>query len=313
MQFIPVWLYINLKYLNDKCFSYIFKILLILQKINFKKKINIDILLAALHLKHLLNISTAHQKKLANVANENKRCLLGAQAKLDFTLASERRELLNYAATYGQNKKIITQLNNCSERLDAVVRSLHESGSPVVLAPMHMVSDILAGIVAANVYPGRGTVIVSSNAEAYQEQDRRQGGINLSYCSIHSNNEGIANNIMSACFEASEHKTNIILFPDITPEYTYTSGAQFSSKIKCRLFGRPANIHSGVYRLAKTLSAKVVFFYLYYDDGIKIHIHTPLASQDVPTEIPKLIESAITEHPQDWLLWHLHSLYFINE
>ncbi|MBF7978370.1 MULTISPECIES: ABC transporter [Rahnella] len=313
MQFFTVWLSINLKCLQDRLFGYLYSFLLFLQRLSFRKHIPVELLLRFLNAKRLFRISSPHQRRLANVAHENQRCLLGDKIHIDFTLASERREILDYAATYGQNKEIIAQLNSFSDQLSAVVKPLHDSGIPVVLAPMHMVSDILAGIIAANVFPGKGTIIVSSNAEDYQEKDRSKAGVNLTYCSIHSNNEGIANNIMSTCFDAAEHKTNIILFPDIVPEYTHSSGAQFSSKIKCKLFNRSANIHSGVYRLARTLSAKIVFYHLYFDDGLKIYVHTPLESKDAPVEIPKLIESAITRHPQDWLLWHLHSLYFINK
>lgn len=315
MRFLPVWLYLNFKELFDKLIrncQWLFKgycrVVCWLMK-----NISISMAFKFLHIKRVLGMIGSHQKNLSQISRENKRCLLGDAFKIDFTWVAQRRQILDFAATYGQNKTIIAQLAQCSLQLDEIVKPLHQAGTPVILAPMHMVSDILAGIVAGNTYPNKGTVIVSVNAEMYQEQDRVRGGINLSYCSIHGNNESIAGNLVGACMEALDHKTNIIIFPDIVPDYTEQAGAAHSSKIKCHLFERPAHIHSGVVRLAKMISASVVMYYLYYEDGIKIHIYPVMNDKEVREKLPELIESAIKNNPQDWLLWHLHSLYFFND
>lgn len=313
MRYIVVSFYITLKCFFDDVLRCVNKITAALRKAFQFSNVDLKVIFTFLHLKRVLNLAGKHKKKCARVANENIRCLLGADRKINFIWLAQRREALDYAATFGQNKKVMTQLDDCAAQLSAAVKPLHDAGSPVVLAPMHMVSDILSGIVAGKAYPGNGTVIVSSNAATYRNEDRRRGGVNLTYCSIHDSNEGIGENIMSACLNAAEHNTNIIIFPDIVPDYTYKTGASFSAKIKCRMFGRPAGLHSGVYRLAKIISAQVVFFYLYYDNGIKIYIHHPMDKKETLTTLPGLIENAIREHPQDWLLWHLHSLYFIND
>lgn len=266
------------------------------------------------HLARVLGMIDRRRRNLARVAQENKRCLLGADAPpLDPVWIYQRRQLLDLAATYGQNPRLLAELKQCAERLDRVVKPLHAAGSPVILAPLHMVSDILAGIVGSMAWPQKATVVVSASAEVYQARDRAMGGIDLNYCSIHGDNPAIAAHLAEAISEAAEQRCNIIIFPDITPDYTAGAGESGAAKMACRLFDRPAHLHSGIVRMARMLSAQVLFYYLYYDDGLKIHLEPPVASRDLRCKMPAIIEAAIGRHPEDWLLWHGHSLYFINE
>lgn len=263
-----------------------------------------------------LGLIERKQKNLAYVAAANSQCLLAEQKKRpaqNFIRTAQRRQILELAATYGQNQQILAQLAICTQLLDCQVKTLHDAGSPVILAPLHMVSDVLAGIVGANTYPKKATVVVSSSAEIYEEQARQMGGVNISYCSIHADSSVIAGNLMDAIMETADHKRNIIIFPDITPDYTVDSMMSKTAKTPCHLFGRPANLHSGIIRMAKVLSAQVICYYLYYDKEIKIYIYPTISSQQVKSKLPELIETSITRHPQDWLLWHSHSLFFINE
>lgn len=260
-----------------------------------------------------LRLGDRGERRRAFVAAANKQCLLGDGRKLNFAGLSYRRRLLDLAATYGQNPQIQAQLDRCKAQLNAVVEPLHQAGSPVVLAPLHMVSDVLAGMVGAAAFPGQATVIVSSSVEIYQEEVRQQRKVNLAYCSIHDDNREIAGNLMEAIMEAADHQRNIMIFPDITPDYTVNANAAATAKLHCRLFDRPANLHSGVVRIARALSAQVVFYYLYYDQEIKIHIDPPVQARSLKARLPEIIEASITRNPEDWLLWHSHSLFFINE
>ncbi|WP_337261267.1 MULTISPECIES: ABC transporter [unclassified Serratia (in: enterobacteria)] len=260
-----------------------------------------------------LKLSNRGERQRAFVAAANKRCLIDDDRQVDFVKISQRRRLLELAATFGQNSQVMAQLERCKAELNAVVEPLHQSGSPVVLAPLHMVSDMLAGLVGGAAYPGKATVIVSASIEIYNEKFRQRGGVDLSYCSIHDDNRAIAGNLMTAIMEATEHQRNIMIFPDITPDYTVNASKAETAKLHCRLFDRPANVHSGVIRIARALSAQVVFYYLYYDKEIKIHIYPPVPARKLKAELPEIIEASITRHPEDWLLWHSHSLFFINE
>lgn len=315
MRFFTVWFFMAWKNLFLITAQQFYKIedLALSIRLWVLKNTHLNIALAILHMKRRLRLSHRRTKSLARVAEENHRCLMPECKPIDYIATGQRRKLLDFAATWGQNARILAQLDSCTAKLDEIVGPYHQAGKPIILAPMHTVSDILAGIVAGKVSPGHGTVVVSANAYEFQEQDRLRGGVHLTYCSIHSNSEGIGSDIALACTNAAALKTNLIIFPDITPEYTHYSGVEHSSKLNCQLFDRPAHLHLGVSRLARLLNADVLFFNLYYEKGLKINIFPVVHARDVNEKMPMIIEDVIRSYPQDWILWHLHSLYFFNE
>ncbi|CAI1112533.1 Lauroyl/myristoyl acyltransferase [Serratia marcescens] len=247
------------------------------------------------------------------VALANRQSLLG-EGKLDFAWLMQRRQWLDVAAVYARNTVLMNHLADCSAQLDRVVAPLHRAGVPVLLAPMHTVSDVLATLVGAGVYPGRATVIVSGDVQEFArrspENEWRQ---RLDYCSIHDDPRHIAGTLSQAMLEAAEHRRNIILFPDITPDYTLNGKQDAAAKLACHLFGRPAHLHSGIVRLSRALRAQVVCYSLYFDRGIRIHIEEPIVAEQVGRAMPAIVERTLRQHADDWLLWHSHSLFFINE
>lgn len=246
------------------------------------------------------------------VATQNYRCLTGADGHIDAAWIAMRRQLLEMGATWGQHPITLSQIQACTQELDAVVAPLVAQKTPVVLAPLHCVSDILAAMVGAGVTPGKASVVVSSSAESYTAASRKMGGVALSYCSIHQDNTALASELMALMTNVSEGRENMIIFPDIPADYTVQTHEAQSGKIRCRLFDRPAKLHSGVQRFSRIVAAQVVFYHLYYQQGIKIKIYSPLSPKEVAAKLPTIIENTLRDYPQDWLLWHSHSLYFIN-
>lgn len=61
------------------------------------------------------------------------------------------------------------------------------------------------------------------------------------------------------------------------------------------------------------MSAQVVFYHLYFDNGLKIVIHPPVAARKLKDDMPRIIEQSIRDYSTDWMLWHSHSLFFIND
>lgn len=246
------------------------------------------------------------------VATANYRCLTGQRERINAAWIAVRRRLLEEAATWGQNDAVRRQIACCARELDAVVSPLHQQQIPVILAPLHSVSDVLAAMVGASVTPYKAGVIVSSSAELYDQHARELGGVALSYYSIHQDSTALASGLTSLVADVVAGEQNMILFPDITPDYTQQAEGALSAKLSCRLFGRPARLHNGIVRLAGAMSAQVVFYHLSYDRALRIHIHSPVNAREVAQTLPRVIEQTLQEYPQEWLLWHSHSLYFIN-
>jgi lauroyl/myristoyl acyltransferase len=247
-----------------------------------------------------------------SIATANFHCLSGNTRKLHYRWNAQRRKTLDILATWSCHPEIRRQISACAQQLDNVVTPFYQAGEPVILAPLHFVSDILAVMVAAQVPPKKSTVIVSSSADNYRQKDRQYINLDIDYCSIHQDNPQIANSMMTAIDEARNNFRNIIVFPDITPDFTAHTNDQRAARFACELFGRKGNLHNGVPRLARTLKATVVVYYLTFDSEIRIHIAPPQSYQKIKKELPCLIESAISQYPDDWMLWHSHSLFYIN-
>jgi len=277
------------------------------------RHINYRCLFILPHIGRNLGMSGHALKMRAKVAAANKQCLLPNSASLNYIWLTQRREWLVRAATYGRNVQILKEIAECTAQLNAVVEPLHRAGQPVILAPLHTVSDILATMIGAGVYPNKATVIASFGNHVHSAEELQQGGVNLDYCSIHDQSDVVAGNLLSSLMSAARGERNIILFPDITPEFTLGAYQGQTSKLTCQLFQRPAALHNGIIRLSRAISARVVFYSLNYDRGVKINIYSPLQAAQLKQQMPAIIENTIREHANDWMLWHAHSLYFINE
>ncbi|WP_075181613.1 ABC transporter [Pantoea sp. 1.19] len=246
------------------------------------------------------------------VATENIRSLTGQPPALPADWIALRRRLLEQAATWGQHPALRQQIQRCAAELDRVVAPLHRARQPVILAPLHTVSDVLAAMVGASVTPGKASVVVSASAEHYPADVRALGGVQLAYCSIHQQSDSLALRLAALVGDVTAGEQNLIIFPDITPDYTLQAEGALAARLPCRLFGRAAHLHQGAVRLAGMMSARVVVYHLWYEGGLHIRIHDPLAADQVADTLPTLIEQTLRARPHEWLLWHSHSLFFIH-
>lgn len=96
----------------------------------------------------ILKLVPRNVKLRAAVAESNRQCLLDDEKKFDYVWLTQRRQLLIQAVTYGQNRRLLRELAACSAQLNSVVEPLQRAGQPVILAPLHMVSDVLTTMVA---------------------------------------------------------------------------------------------------------------------------------------------------------------------
>jgi len=265
------------------------------------------------HLARAVGLTGSAQRYRSLVARENCRCLLGDSQQIDFTWMSQRREILEIAATWAQNPAFVQEIEACAARLKQALQPLLDAKTPIILAPMHNVSDIVAVIIGAKAVGLPLTVIVSSNADVYHPQDRQQAGLeNISYCSIHAPAEGRASQLMHDLPECAAGERVMLLFPDMVQEYTKLAATGEMGAYPCRLFDRPASLHNGIVRLSRAISAQVVFYSLSFDKGLVISVDAPVAARQLPQRMPEIIEDALRRYPGDWLLWHLHTLFFTN-
>lgn len=275
------------------------------------RNFNIDFLINLFILIKFLGFRSKQERVIEALSQENRKCLINDGKYHSLIRARAQQAVLETAATYGFNQEILKQLDDCSVELNKVVSRLHAQGNPVVMAPLHMLSDTLAAMVASKVTPMKATVIILSHSgEKYPQEICKNAGFNIEYCPIDVNNGKLTKQFKTAYAEGIMQKTNLVIFPDITPYYTNTNKNKIKNMIACKIFNRPAYLHQGVTRFSKMMNASVVFYYLYYEKGIKIYIYEPIESKNVELEMPKVIENSIRRSPESWLLWHQHFLYF---
>ena len=263
-------------------------------------------------LKYGCNTGVLHcgNKKKINIAEENFRCLTGRKPEYSLSWTQLQRVILEDAAIWGRNEKILEEIQQCAEQLNYIVSGLRQQGRTVILAPLHIVSDTLAAIVASLVAPKISTIIVSSGAEKFRELCRTNENAKLYFCSIHQDNIAFSRQLSAVINDVTDGKQNLIIFPDIPPTYTSMVSTLGKHKIECKLFDRPAKLHDGILRLSKIMSACVLFFYIYYDNGLKINIYSPVEPEQIAVKAPAIIEESIREHPEQWILWHNGFLFF---
>ncbi|MCO4902609.1 ABC transporter [Escherichia coli] len=246
------------------------------------------------------------------IANENFKCLIGRKPTVSLTWIQVRRVLLDEGATWAKNKEIERQIADCSKILDEYVNELKKEGHTVILAPLHFLSDTIATIVASRISPNVSTVIVSNGAEKYREACSNIDRGKLYFCSIHQGDNDFSMQLIPVINDVMNGKQNIIIFPDIPVDYTQSVSNLSGCKFNCKIFNRAASLHSGVIRLSRILSATVIFFYVYYDNGIKIKILKSVKQYELTYHIHHIIEDAIKTNPEQWLLWNNHSLFYTH-
>lgn len=276
------------------------------------RKIPISIAFLWAHLRRKMGLYDKAYRLREQVAIANQQCLLPG-ASLHYTWTAQRRELLEFYSTWGQSQQVQLQISRCAEQLRRQAQAIVEAGEPLILAPLHMTSDVVSVIVASMASSLQTTVVVSSNASQWNEQARALGKVDVDYCSVESDTKAIGLNLATACMDVAEKKRALVVFADMVSDYTFHHSEVVQDKFPCQLFGRPAYLHRGLIRLAKVTKARILFFYLHYNQGLEIRVFPEVEYRHAQTLMPQIIEQAITESPEDWLLWHQHCLYFLNE
>jgi hypothetical protein len=216
-------------------------------------------------------------------------------------------------AMYHRNPVLHAQLQHCADRLSEVVEA-HRRTGPVVLAPLHMVSDVLATTVCA-MLPGRRVSVAAVHVPGALGPAEQAA---MTAC-------GFAIEPLDVCDKATMRATlpgvlravrraehHLAIFPDILPEFTTAAAGRAMRTKSVHMFGRAGRMHCGLDDLAGALKATALVFHLVEDgNALDIRIHA-VPHDAIAARVPRIIEDALRAHPHAWLLWHYGSAFYYN-
>lgn len=246
------------------------------------------------------------------LATHNYRRVTGQSARLNRSALWVEKALRDSLFYHG-DKKTIAQLQQCAEALNSAINQLDDSPRPVILAPFHMVSDVLAGIVCG-LLPGSGVSIISTHLDGavgpHESEALQRNKVKMSLVDP----GGISSaELKKLIRDIRAQRCRLVIYPDAPPEVTWHLTRKHMRSEDCHLFNRPARIHSGLSELAKLSDAQVLFFGLVRHQGrLKLRVYGVAQPDEVAVQLPRVLETALLNDPQDWLLWHTPSFYYFH-
>lgn len=213
-----------------------------------------------------------------------------------------------------RNPILLAQLEQCADTINQYILTMDQN-HPVILAPMHFVSDLVVGVMSSMVSPRRAIIISTHEDDALCEnEDEVLRLLNISMKKSNPLHIKISE-LKSLIRSVKQRKENFIIYPDALPEVTYQLTQKNMKTFKCHLFKREAKLHYGIVELARMCDAQVLFYGIYYDkekQKINVDIYGESSHQELEVNAPKFIEGAILKHPEDWMLWSSPSFFYFN-
>jgi hypothetical protein len=190
--------------------------------------------------------------------------------------------------------------------------AIHRSGThprPVILAPFHYVSQY------ANIY-----VIDELRARLALESIGVVSGVPRNLYGddgaliphidvLHTYSEDNRNSLGLRVLRSLRRNGVVVLFADVPP---YTLARFPMETVGVSMFGRPARVHNGVFRLGAPVDALLLPFYLRFERGrfgARIFEPVPLAAHDAPQRLAQCIERALIDNFARSLITGHPSLY----
>lgn len=178
---------------------------------------------------------------------------------------------------------------------------IERSGRPIIVSPFHYVSQY------ANIYvidELRSLLAIESIAvvsgvprNLYGDDDARIPGVKVLYTYGNEDRNGLGLRVAKAL---KRHGV-IVLFADVPPFMMHRYPTQ---TVGVSMFGRPARIHNGVFRLGGPLDATLLPFCLRFERGrfkAELFDPIPLAAPDAPQQLAERIELALSGNYANWL------------
>jgi hypothetical protein len=181
---------------------------------------------------------------------------------------------------------------------------------PVIVSPFHYVSQY-ANIHVVDVMRqllGLASLAVVSGVprDMYGDDHALIPGIEVLYTFDEDNRNGLGMRLVRSL----KRNGVAVLFADVPP---FALARYPMETVDVRMFGRPARIHNGVFRLGAPLDAVLLPFYLRFEHGCfeaVVFEPVPLAGPRARERVVQCIESALTDNYARWLPAGHPSLYF---
>lgn len=263
------------------------------------------------HKFHWLGIS--YTKLLNQLAAENYQFIFNRPANKNLYSHAWRIKHMLDKYVYYENPYIIEQMRNIAKLLDKEIANIESKSKTPILSPLHMCSDMLAAMICSMVKPYSTTVV-----SIYQED---YFGLNENEFFIHNhqsllrqvNPEKASTKLARSLKKTQNRQENIVIFPDALPQITESIVGYSMPTKPIKIFNRAGRLYSGIDRITTKLDAEVIFFYLYWENHtIKLRTFPPVNKQNLTAKTTEYIETALTEHPTEWFLWHIPNLFYLN-
>lgn len=239
--------------------------------------------------------------------------VIGAGVRTDHARLWRHKRVLEAALAF-RNRSLIRELEGCAARLADALQRARAHGRPVILAPLHMHSDLLATLVCARASAFPTAVITAHDDSTVSARDeaalRAHGNLDIQRLNPLALDDGA---FLAFMRRVRKGQGTLVAFPDAPPEVTYRVFRRSMRTYDCRLFDRPARLHQGVPELARLCGAHVLFFCLTRRHGrFAIDEAGCVAPDEVADRMPAILQRAVLAHPHEWLFWHTPSLFSFN-
>ena len=216
-------------------------------------------------------------------------------------------------AIYFYNRRLESDIKACARRIEECAEQARADGSPVILAPLHMVSETVALGICALVAPSKIWIVAARETGILKPDQLRRFrdfGVDIVWLDPLTLKSG---ELIQALSALKRGKGNFLIFPDSLPEITTRIFRKTMSTENYILFDRKAQLHSGLAKMAHMVGAKVLFFSLATRaERIVIEMIKVVPCEEISVELPAFIEAALRNTPQSWMLWHSPSSFFFN-
>lgn len=214
---------------------------------------------------------------------------------------------------YMNDEQTLAQLRECARELEVYMRINLSSDKPIILSPLHMISDVLASVMCGFISASE-TLVISTHKDdtlgSNETASLKKMGVNL----VRLDPEFTDTSALKRLLRNVKARTSqLVIFADAPSEITLSLTGKQMRTYDCPLFGRPAHLHSGLSELARLSQSQVVFFGLYSERGrLRLAIFGHAQAEELPSLTPIIIEQALQNFPQAWLLWYTPSFFYFN-